>query len=116
MRLVGMQRQGIAVLERQLLATERLRREEHLVRRRPGRHREHHFVDQLRRLSPLPSAETRLAFRQIEVPVPLASPVRRLISGIRCTSSRMDRAGSRATKPTGSAFAAVRIASLSNET
>jgi len=38
MRLVGMERQGMAVLERQLPATEPLRRKEYLVRRRSGGH------------------------------------------------------------------------------
>jgi hypothetical protein len=38
MRLVGMERQGMAVLERQLPATEPLRRKEYLFRRRSGGH------------------------------------------------------------------------------
>ena len=70
MRLVGMERQGIAVFERQLLAAEPPRRNKNLVRRRSGRHREHQFMHQLRRPLPLQSAESRLAFRKLEIPVP----------------------------------------------
>jgi hypothetical protein len=69
MRLVGMECHGVAVLERQLLATRPLRREQNLVRRRSGRHRKHQFVNQLRRPLTLHSAKSRLAFRQIEVPI-----------------------------------------------
>src|ERR1700722_11920154 len=71
MLLVSMQSHHVAMLKSKLLPTEVSDRTEHLIRWRPGGHREHEFMDESRRLLSLRCGKFRLApvFVQVEIPV-----------------------------------------------
>ena len=71
MRLVGMKRHDVAILQRKLFTAEISDSSKDLIRRRPGGHREHQLMDQLWRRTAAGGGETGLApvLVQVEVPV-----------------------------------------------
>jgi hypothetical protein len=71
MRFVGMQNERITMLQCELLPREVSNGSEHFVRRRSRRHREHEFVNKLRRLPTVGRFEIALSTRIVDVEIPV---------------------------------------------